>query len=396
LYDLHVMLNLRRTVPMIFKAAISWFIAYMTLSWLLRYDREISRVYVIIGFVVTTTSLVVWRRLLYWILSSECIAQRLRQRILFVGWSEPAAAIAKAINSDNRHLYEIAGYVPTKRQSVTSPAMPKLGSFARVPEVLREDEIDTVLLADLDPSAIDTVALANLCEKEMIDFKVIPNNCSEIFLSCLRLQTVSSVPVLGVAGIPLDLPLNILAKQALDLVGGFLGFVLSAPIITLFGLLVYLESPGPIVYRQRRLGRYGKPFWIYKIRSMKMDAESDGEVGWTVKNDPRRLRIGAFMRSWNIDELPQFWNVIKGEMSLVGPRPERPELIKIFKEEIPHYNARHNIKPGITGWAQVNGFRGNTDLSERIRCDLYYIENWSLLLDLQILFMTAWSRNNAC
>jgi lipopolysaccharide/colanic/teichoic acid biosynthesis glycosyltransferase len=128
---------------------------------------------------------------------------------------------------------------------------------------------------------------------------------------------------------------------------------------------------------------------------MRLDAEQGGKPGWTVKDDPRRLRIGAFMRAWNIDELPQFWNVLKGEMSLVGPRPERPELIASFKEEITHYNARHACKPGITGWAAVNGLRGDTDLSERIRCDLYYMENWNLWLDFQIMFLTFFRRKNA-
>jgi lipopolysaccharide/colanic/teichoic acid biosynthesis glycosyltransferase len=136
-------------------------------------------------------------------------------------------------------------------------------------------------------------------------------------------------------------------------------------------------------------------FDIYKIRSMRIDAEKDGRTGWTVANDPRRLRIGAFMRKWNIDEVPQFWNVLKGEMSLVGPRPERPELIRNFKEEIPHYNARHNCKPGITGWAQTKGLRGDTDLTERIKCDLWYLENWTAFLDIQIMFMTFVKNENA-
>jgi lipopolysaccharide/colanic/teichoic acid biosynthesis glycosyltransferase len=128
---------------------------------------------------------------------------------------------------------------------------------------------------------------------------------------------------------------------------------------------------------------------------MKLNAETGGKPGWTVKDDPRRLKIGALMRSWNIDELPQFWNVLKGEMSLVGPRPERPELIASFKEEIAHYNARHASKPGVTGWAAINGLRGDTDLSERIRCDLYYLENWNLWLDFQIMFLTFFRRKNA-
>jgi lipopolysaccharide/colanic/teichoic acid biosynthesis glycosyltransferase len=129
---------------------------------------------------------------------------------------------------------------------------------------------------------------------------------------------------------------------------------------------------------------------------MRLDAEKKGIPGWTTVNDPRRLRIGAFMRKWNIDEVPQFWNVLKGDMSLVGPRPDRPELILNFKEEIPHYNARHNVKPGITGWAQIKGLRGDTDLTERINCDLWYLENWSVLLDFQIMALTFLQRENAC
>jgi lipopolysaccharide/colanic/teichoic acid biosynthesis glycosyltransferase len=170
---------------------------------------------------------------------------------------------------------------------------------------------------------------------------------------------------------------------------------LSLPLIAVFGTIVYLESPGSIFYRQRRLGRNGMPFDIIKIRSMKLDAEIGTGACWAKKDDPRRLKIGAFMRKWNIDEVPQFWNVLKGEMSLVGPRPERPELIENFKQDIPHYNARHNVKPGITGWAQVKGLRGDTDLSERIRADLFYLENWNLLLDFQIMAMTFLHRDNA-
>lgn len=163
-----------------------------------------------------------------------------------------------------------------------------------------------------------------------------------------------------------------------------------------FAAMVYMESPGSIIYRQRRIGLNGRPFNIYKIRSMKLDAEVKGTPGWTVKDDPRRLKVGAFMRAWSIDELPQFWNVLCGEMSLVGPRPERPELIEGFKEEIPHYNVRHNIKPGVTGWAQVNGLRGDTSLRERVKFDLDYIENWNFAFDLRILLMTLYKGGGAC
>jgi exopolysaccharide biosynthesis polyprenyl glycosylphosphotransferase len=398
LYDLHRILRLRQTVPVIIKSALTWLLAYMAFSWLLRSDEEISRVYVIIAFGLTTTMFILWRYLLCKIVHGEAIAQRLQQRILFVGWSGHATSLVRAIAADGGLQYKISGYVPSGHAHEASHPdvfLRKLGDRDSIAEVLRDHAIDMVILADMNLSTDETVALANLCEKEMVDFKVIPS-CFQILLPCLQMQTVSSMPVLGLSHLPFDSPVNAMLKQLIDLVGGMVGFVLSAPIIALFALLVYWESPGPIIYRQRRLGQAGRPFWILKIRSMKMNAEGDGKVGWTVKDDPRRLRIGAFMRRWNIDELPQFWNVLKGEMSLVGPRPERPELIKVFKEEIPHYNARHHIKPGITGWAQVNGFRGDTDLNGRVRCDLYYIENWGPLLDFQIMLMTLFNKKNAC
>jgi exopolysaccharide biosynthesis polyprenyl glycosylphosphotransferase len=251
-----------------------------------------------------------------------------------------------------------------------------------------------VVVADLHGPREQMVALANLCEREMIQFKVIPS-CFRVFVSGLTLETIAGTPVLGVTRLPLDGTLNVIAKRALDIAGATVGLLVSAPIVALFSAMVWLESRGPVFYRQRRWGVNGVPFDIIKIRSMKLNAEQSSGAQWCVKDDPRRLRVGAFMRKWNIDELPQFWNVLKGEMSLVGPRPERPELIASFKHQIPHYNARHHSKPGMTGWAQVNGLRGDTDLSERIQCDLWYLENWSLWLDLQIMLLTFFKRDNA-
>ena len=397
LYDLQRIFRFRQVAFAIMKAAVTWLVAYMALSWLLRGEGEISRLFVSIAFCVTTSTFILWRLVLFKFVSDETIAQRLRQRVLFVGWSEHARVLARSILRDGRHPYQIAGYVPSRHEhggEGGSIFVRKLGGIDDMLDVIRRHEIDVVMLTDGDATTDETLALANLCEKEMVEFKVVPS-CSQILLSCLRLQTVSGVPVLGVSYFPLDYPFNVLIKQLIDTIGGIVGTILSAPLIGIFAYLVYRESPGPVIYRQLRLGQHGRPFWIYKIRSMRLDAESDGRVGWSTAVDPRRLRIGAFMRRWNIDELPQFWNVLKGDMSLVGPRPERPELIDKFKEEISHYNARHNIKPGITGWAQVNGFRGDTDLNERIRCDLYYIENWSPLLDVQIMGMTLFRHKNA-
>jgi exopolysaccharide biosynthesis polyprenyl glycosylphosphotransferase len=215
-------------------------------------------------------------------------------------------------------------------------------------------------------------------------------------VSGLQLESFHGMPVLGLGKLPLHHAFNNSLKRAIDIVGSIVGLIAFAPVMAAFGLMVRLESRGSVIYRQRRIGLNGKPFDIYKIRSMKLDAEAAGTPGWTVKDDPRRLKIGKFMRAWNIDELPQFWNVLRGDMSLVGPRPERPELIEGFKEEIPHSKVRHNIKPGVTGWAQVNGLRGDTCLRERVKFDLDYIENWNFLLDLQIMMMTFFNRRGAC
>jgi len=231
------------------------------------------------------------------------------------------------------------------------------------------------------------------CERLYVQFKIIPS-FFQIFVSNLRMQTISGVPILGVEALPVTHVANQTAKRAIDILGGLVGFLGSLPIMAIMALIIKKQSPGPIIYSQVRTGLHGRPFTIYKLRSMRLDAEKTG-AQWCVQDDPRRLPIGAFMRKWNIDELPQFWNVLKGDMSLVGPRPERPELIKKFEHEIPHYNPRHEVRPGITGWAQVNGLRGNTSLVDRIKYDLYYIENWSIWFDFQIMLLTFVKRDNA-
>lgn len=185
-----------------------------------------------------------------------------------------------------------------------------------------------------------------------------------------------------------------LAKRALDVIGAIVGLVLSAPLMAIIAVLIYRESPGSVIYKQRRVGRNGKVFTIYKLRSMKLNSETQG-VGWTVANDPRCLKVGKFIRAWNLDEVPQFWNVLLGDMSLVGPRPERPEHMETLRYEIPHYDKRLNAKPGLTGWAQVNGWRGDTDLNERIKCDIDYIRRGTAWFDIVIMAKTLIKRENA-
>jgi exopolysaccharide biosynthesis polyprenyl glycosylphosphotransferase len=397
MYDGSWLLHRRAPLKEVMVVCLVWGTGFLGFSLFFKFQPPLSRVYVALATATAMIGLYAWRRLFYGFLRRESIAGKLRQRILVVGWTPYAQRLKEIIEKDHSHPYEVVGCVPTPEgsfQQEPPQGIQRVDSFKSIRRLLNTLAIDIVLVADGNVSVEHWEALASLCEKELIQFKVVPSYFS-ILVSGLYLETLSGIPILGLSRLPLDRMFNKLLKRLLDLAGATVGLLLSAPLIAFFGALVYLESPGPILYRQRRIGRNGKVFQMLKIRSMRLDAEKDGKVGWSTKDDPRRLRVGTLMRKLNIDEIPQFWNVLKGEMSLVGPRPERPELIRNFKHKIPHYNARHSVKPGITGWAQVNGLRGDTDLTQRIIHDLYYVEHWNMLFDLRLMFLTIFKNRNA-
>ena len=390
---------LRRHSPFkdVFVACLVWGAGFLGFSLFFKFQPPLSRVYVGLATGAAMTGLYTWRRFFYSYLRRESVAGKLRQRVLVVGWTAYAQRLKEIIENDPCHPYEMVCCIPTPDgtfQQQPPESIQSFNSYSAIHRLLKTKDLDIVLVADVNVPVEHWEALASFCEKELVQFKVVPSYFS-IFLSGLYLETDSGIPILGVSRLPLDCMFNKLIKRVVDIVGSTVGLLLSAPLIAIFGALVYAESPGPVLYRQRRLGRNGKTFDMLKIRSMRLDAEKEGKAGWSTVADPRRLRIGGFMRKWNIDEVPQFWNVLKGDISLVGPRPERPELIRNFKHEIPHYQARHTVKPGMTGWAQVSGLRGDTDLSERISYDLYYVEHWNLLFDSQMMFLTFCKNKNA-
>ena len=396
IYERGVLLRFRFVSSQIVKGSLLWAAGFLSFVLMFRFQPAISRLFIVSATILTPGALLSWRWLLHGYLRRSAVSVNLRQRIIFVGWNQESEDLTKSFAQDPSRAYEVVGCIgSTRARFQRKPKVRTLGVYDDLVDVIHRMAVDMVILTDVNCVKGDIVGLANTCEREMIQFKVVPSYF-QILVSGLHLETVAGIPILGVSRLPLDRLFYILLKRAVDIVGSVIGLALSLPLLAVFGALVYRESPGPIIYRQRRLGRSGIEFDILKIRSMKLDAEVDGEVGWTTKNDPRRLKVGAFIRRWNIDEVPQFWNVLKGEMSLVGPRPERPELIHNFKHDIPHYNARHNAKPGITGWAQVKGLRGDTDLTERIKCDLWYLENWNPILDFQIMFLTFVRREHAC
>jgi exopolysaccharide biosynthesis polyprenyl glycosylphosphotransferase len=385
-----------RSAKVIVKGTLFWLFAFLASSLILKLYPGISRLFMVAACGSVMFLMLLWRMLLFKLVQWDFFAVNLRQRVLFVGWGKEAQALVKEILQDRHHPYEIIGCLPSAQGRLHLPPPPAirlLGDYQLLPALLEQRAADIVILADLHQNMGEIVGLANVCEMGFAQFKIIPSYF-QILASGLRLETISGVPVLGLGELPLDLFFNRVLKRGIDLIGALVGLALALPLIAIFGTLVRRESPGPILYSQIRMGKNGRTFKIYKIRSMRMDAEQNG-AQWCQKNDPRRLAIGAFMRKWNIDEVPQFWNVLKGDMSLVGPRPERPELIADFKHTIPHYHARHSCLPGISGWAQIHGWRGNTSLEERIRCDIWYVENWSLGLDVRILIMTFLRQKNA-
>ncbi len=398
LHDPRNFLAIRKTFGIIIKTCVIWGVSFLALALVLKIEPAISRLYCFIGCLISMIGLLSWRWVLYCVLRREEFAAALRQKAVFLGWNDECARAVKRFGDGRSHQLSVSGIItpPGGKLEVPPPSdVPILGSHEGLRPILRSSGADLVMVVDGTLNRHEMLELAETCGREFIDFKLIPS-CFQILVSTLQLESFHGMPVLGPGKMPLHHAFNNAGKRATDIVGSLIGMLIFAPVMAVAATLVYLESPGPVIYRQRRIGLNGRPFHILKIRSMKLDAEAAGIPGWTVRDDPRRLRVGAFMREWNIDELPQFWNVLRGDMSLVGPRPERPELIEGFKEQIPHYNVRHNIKPGVTGWAQVNGLRGDTCLRERVKFDLDYIEKWNFLFDLQIMFMTLYKRRGAC
>jgi Undecaprenyl-phosphate glucose phosphotransferase len=202
------------------------------------------------------------------------------------------------------------------------------------------------------------------------------------------LEDLDGLAVVNIRRVPLTNTGNMVIKRLIDIIGSVVAIVVFSPIMLITAVAVKLTSKGPLIFKQERVGLHNKSFKMYKFRSMEVQNVADENKGWTTKNDPRVTRIGKILRRTSIDELPQFFNVLKGDMSLIGPRPERPLFVEKFKEEIPRYMIKHQVRPGITGWAQVNGYRGDSSIKKRIEYDLYYIENWTIMFDFKILFLT--------
>ena len=308
--------------------------------------------------------------------------------ILLIGYSRAAEEYINRINANPQWGYVVRGILDDRIPSGTVyKGVKVVGRIENIKYILPENKLDeiAVTLALEDYDSLEYIV--DLCEKSGVHTKFIPDYTS-LVPSHPYTEDLMGLPVINIRYVPLTNTLNSIVKRTVDIIGSLLGIILSSPIMIVSALTVRFTSPGPVLFKQERVGLHNKTFHMYKFRTMEMQKPSAEQKAWTVKDDPRVTKVGKFLRRTSLDELPQLFNILLGEMSLVGPRPERPQFVEKFKEEIPRYMIKHQVRPGLTGWAQINGYRGDTSIRKRIEYDLYYIENWTLAFDIKIMFLT--------
>jgi Undecaprenyl-phosphate glucose phosphotransferase len=381
---------LRRTdeVWLLVRAHCTALVIFISLTYLIteyRYSRGVMIYFGVLGAVVLVSVRLLLRNLLRWVRKQ---GYNLRH-ILVVGEGAGVETLIRRIQRFPELGFRVQGVLvgPASLQKSIA-GVPVLGDYSHLLEILGKGEIDQVVVAPPRGHSEDLEKILNLLKDQTIEIHLIPDLHEYIALGC-EVEDFDGLPIVHLNDSPMA-GWGLILKRLTDFALTLLALIFLSPLLALIAFLVKWTSPGPVLYRQERMGLDGKTFEMLKFRSMRVDAENETGAVWATQGDQRKTRFGSFLRATSLDELPQLWNVLKGEMSLVGPRPERPVFVSQFRSQIPHYMLRHKVKAGLTGWAQVNGWRGNTSLERRIECDLFYIRNWSYFFDWKIIFMTFW------
>lgn len=308
------------------------------------------------------------------------------KKVLIVGAGKLGETVANRIQAHEELGYDLVGFLDDDPEKLVVSGFPVVGRTSEVAPIVDQLRIDYLFIA-LPLSAHDTIkTILHTTRNEIVDIKVVPDILEYVAIRA-GIEDLDGVPIVNLSDVPLR-GFDSFVKRTMDILFGLGGMLVSTIFFPIIFMMVKFRSPGPIFFKQERMGLDGKSFQMYKYRTMEVNAELETGPVMSQANDPRITPLGRILRKLYVDEWPQFWNVFKGDMSLVGPRPERPFFVNYFKEQIPQYMLRHKVRSGITGWAQVNGWRGNTSIEKRIEHDLYYIENWSILLDLKIIWLT--------
>ena len=309
--------------------------------------------------------------------------------IVLVGYSRAAEEYIDRIMANPQWGYVVRGILDDHIPAGTLYRGVKVvGRVDNLYYVLPENKLDEIAIT-LSLEDYDRLEeIVGLCEKSGVHTKFIPDYNS-VIPSRPYTEDLSGLPVINIRRVPLTNTMNWVIKRVVDVIGSLFALIIFSPVMLVAAIVIKCSGGGPVIFKQERVGLHNKTFKMYKFRTMAVQKEQDEKKAWTVKNDPRVTKFGSFLRKTSLDEIPQFYNILKGDMSLVGPRPERPVFVDKFKEEIPRYMIKHQVRPGLTGWAQVNGYRGDTSIRKRIDCDIYYIENWTFGFDIKILFLTV-------
>ena len=308
-------------------------------------------------------------RTILWKMRKQGLNQK---HILMIGESQMAEQYMDRLRENPKWGYQVFAHLKDEE---------------KLERILEGNEMDEVVIALRAEDYGKLERIVDVCEKAGVHTKMIPD-FGNVISTRPYIEDVQGIPVIHVRRVPLNIMRNRVAKRAVDLIGATVAIILFSPVMLLTVLVVALTEEGSVIYRQERVGLHNQVFYMYKFRSMIMQDEEKEKAEWSTRNDPRITPVGKLIRRTSIDELPQLFNVLKGEMSLVGPRPERPQFVQKFRDEIPRYMVKHQVRPGMTGWAQINGYRGDTSIEKRIEYDLYYIENWTMVFDMKILILT--------
>lgn len=352
------------------------------------YFYNFSRAMVLTFFAINTLAETLIRNIIRRILRSMRSKGYNQKHILLIGYSQAAEGFIDRILANPEWGYHIHGMLDNYHPAGFSyRKVSVLGKIEDLDALLEKNTLDEIAITLSLKEYENLKSIVAACEKSGVHTKFIPDY-NQIIPTIPYTEDLQGLPVINIRHVPLNDMLNATVKRIMDIFGAIVAIILFSPLMLVTVVLIKLTSPGPVIYKQERVGLHNHPFQMYKFRSMAVQPPAAEKSRWTTPNDPRVTLVGKIIRRTSIDEMPQFFNILKGDMSLVGPRPERPFFVERFKEEIPRYMIKHQVRPGLTGWAQVNGYRGDTSITKRIEHDLYYIENWTLGFDVKILFLT--------
>lgn len=350
--------------------------------------HHFSRRLVIIFYILINVLMVFERGFIRSFLMSIRTKGYNQKHVLLIGYSRAAEGYIDRVKQNPEWGYNIRGILDDhKERGYCYNGVKVIGTISNLHMILEMNVLDEIAITLSIKEYEHLEAIVNDCEKSGVHTKFIPDY-NNFIPTIPYIEDLQGLPVINIRHVPLTELHNAYIKRIVDIFGALFGIIVFSPVMIVTAILVKLTDGGPIIYAQERVGLHNKPFKMYKFRSMAVQKPSEEKSKWTTPNDPRVTAVGRFIRKTSIDEMPQFFNILSGNMSLVGPRPERPFYVEKFREEIPHYMIKHQVRPGLTGWAQVNGFRGDTSIQKRIDHDLYYIENWTLGFDFKIMFLT--------